>query len=185
MTIRRSPPLGALLLLGWATACPAAEGVTVVAPSGYCIERGTPARAGLVLMGRCAGVTDRPPAILTAVVGAPGSGTSLKGRGADLAAYFRSRPGRAALSRSGDPRRIEVIEAAGLGEAFLLRLRDSGGSPPRPEDSWRAVVALNGRLVTLTARGTKASPLLPENGGRLIRAFVSAMEAANRGPAQE
>ncbi|SNX68916.1 hypothetical protein SAMN05878503_102356 [Cereibacter ovatus] len=173
----------AALLLSLAPAV-LAEGVRVAPPSGYCIDKEASARTGLVLIGRCEGVTDRPPAILTAVVGAPGSGMDLDGRGQELAAFFASDAGRAALSRSGDPRRVEMLEAWGVDDAFLLRLRDTSRGHHGQTESWRAVVSLKGRLVTLTATGTAAAPLARENGKRLIGAFVTAMKAANRGPAR-
>ncbi|MGP3696931.1 cation transport ATPase [Rhodobacter sp. NSM] len=169
--------LAALIAAGAALPV-SAEGVRVAAPSGYCIDREAGAGAGLVLIGRCAGITDRPAAVLTATIGGPGSGIDVKTRGGELAAYFQSQPGLRALSGSGDPRRIEVLEALVRGEAFLIRLRD-GNRRSSPE-SWRAVITLNGRLVTLTASGTGSAPLGRENGKRLIAAFVDAMQHANR-----
>ncbi len=171
-----------LLLAGLLALFPAlpavAEGVRVAAPAGYCIVREPGTGPGLVLMGRCAGVTDRPPAVLTATVGAPGSGIDVARRGQDLAAYFQSAAGRKALSASGRADSVQVLEALGRGKAFLIRIRDrSRGAPP---ESWRAVLTLNGRMVTLTASGTGRAPLGRENGKRLMVSFVDAMEAANR-----
>ncbi|WP_232520652.1 cation transport ATPase [Rhodobacter sp. CZR27] len=175
---------GRILILGLALAMAAgaalaAQGVHVAAPAGYCIDREASAGHGLVLMGRCEGDSERPPAILTAVVGPSGSGMDVRARGQELAAFFSSTEGRAALSRSGNARRVELLEARGRGEAFLLRLRDTSPGHHGQTEGWRAVLSLNGRLVTLTATGTGAAPLSRENGKRLIGAFVDAMEAAN------
>ncbi|WP_101341377.1 cation transport ATPase [Cereibacter azotoformans] len=170
--------LFAVVLAGLPALPALAEGVRVAAPSGYCIDREAETGLGLVLIGRCEGVTDRPPAVLTATVGGPGSGIDVAGRGQELAAYFQSEAGRRALSASGNPRHVQLLEAVGRGNAFLIRLRDSGGRAA-PE-SWRAVLTLNGRLVTLTASGTGKAPLGRENGKSLISAFVDAMEGANR-----
>jgi hypothetical protein len=155
-----------------------AEGLRVVPPRGYCIDKA--ASAAIVLMGRCAGVANRPPAILTAAVGGPGSAGALGGGGEALAAFFTSEAGKKALSRSGRARSVTVLEAVGVRDAFLIRLADtSPGGRAQPE-SWRAVVGLGGRMVTLTATGPAAAPLTREEGRRLIEDFLRAMRNANR-----
>lgn len=167
--------------------------VRVAAPAGYCIEPGSAreqAGSAIVLMGRCtkgAG-SAQAPAILTAAVGAQGSGLDIAANGAELAAFFTSAQGRAAQSRSGRAATVQVLEAVAAGDAFLIRLtdtspdRDGAGAPGlgQPE-SWRAVLTLAGRLVTLSVTGTVQAPLDRDAGRALLDRFVAAMQAANRG----
>ena len=179
------------------TACmtPAAQGrasllggaVQVGAPEGYCpepqsrMERGDSA---ILLIGRCAGSAAQAPAVLTVAVGAAGSGAGLDlaAGGAELADFFRSDAGRQALSRRGRAADVTVLEARRSGAAFLMRLRDRGpqGRAPVQAESWRAVLPLGGRMVTLTVTGPADAPLDRDTGLALLQAFVAATLAANR-----
>lgn len=162
--------------------------VTIAAPAGYCIEPASVLERGdtaLLLAGRCAGAGDRVPAVLTASVGAAGSaqGIDIAGNGRGLAAFFRSAPGRAALSRRGRAADVRVEEALGIEGAFLLRLADRGAAQAAPvaAESWRAVLPLDGRLVSLTVTGKAGGPVLGRDAGKaLIADFVAATRRANR-----
>ncbi|MDP3959937.1 MAG: cation transport ATPase [Pseudorhodobacter sp.] len=163
-----------------------AGAVTVAAPRGYCVEPTAvleTADTALVLIGRCTGgaANPRAPAILSAAVSGPGSGLDIATSAAALAGFFGSEPGRAALSRSGSAATVTVLEAGAVGEVFVISLRDTSPDPTASAESWRAVLALAGRLVTLTVSGTSAAPLDPEAGRALLDRFVAAMQAANRG----
>lgn len=161
--------------------------VRVAGPAGYCIEPGAVLeRAGsaIVLIGRCdkGEQSQIAPAILTVAVGEAGSGLPVASSGTELAAFFASDGGRAALSRSGRARTVRVLEAAAVQDAFLIRLTDTSPNrdgPGQPE-SWRAVVTLGERLVTLSVTGTVQAPLDRNAGRALIDRFVAAMQAANR-----
>lgn len=197
-TARAMRAAGALGLVALGlTACmtPSAQGraslfggaVQVAAPAGYCTEPAAQlagAETAILLIGRCAGATERPPAVLTAAVGAEGSGAGLDvaSGGAELTAFFRSAAGRQALSRRGRAADVQVLEARRSGDAFLIRLQDRGpqASAPVQAESWRAVLALEGRLVTLTVTGPVDAPLNRDAGLTLLQAFVAATLAANR-----
>ncbi|SEO00948.1 hypothetical protein SAMN04488103_110128 [Gemmobacter aquatilis] len=161
--------------------------VTLAPPQGYCIEPGSRREredTAILIAGRCADEAARPAAVLTATVGADGSGSGVDvttGR-AELAAFFRSTAGRKALSRRGRAADVQVLEAIGTPQAFLLRLTDrapQSGTGVQAE-SWRAVLPVNRRLVSLTVTGPAAGPLDREAGHLLIRDFVAATVAANR-----
>ena len=163
-----------------------AGAVTVAAPRGYCVEPAAvleTADSALVLIGRCTGgaANPRAPAILSAAVSRPGSGLDIAASGEALAGFFGSEPGRAALSRSGSAATVTVLETVVVGEAFVIALRDTSPDPTASPESWRAVLVLAGRLVTLTVTGTAAAPLDPEAGRALLDRFIAAMQAANRG----
>lgn len=163
-----------------------AGAVTVTGPNGYCVEPTAvleTADTALVLIGRCkGGATDRhAPAILTAAVGEVGSGLDVATSAAALAGFFGSKPGRAALSRSGRAANVTVLETVAVGEVFVIRLTDTSPDPTASPESWRAVLALAGRLVTLTVTGALEAPLDAEAGRALLDRFIAAMQAANRG----
>lgn len=166
--------------------------VTVAGPSGYCIDRSVSrdgAEGAFVLLGTCAAISrsravaqPARPAVLTASVlpGAPLSAPmaeSFEG----LAAFFRSAPGRAALSRSGKSETVTVDEATTAGEVLYLRLRDvSAAEGPAVEpEYWRAILALKGRIVTLSALSLQDRPLSAEEKRQILEDFVAQMQSVN------
>jgi hypothetical protein len=165
-----------------------AHRVSIAVPAGYCIEPASVLEredTALLLAGRCAGAEERVPAVLTASIGTAGSaqGLDIAGNGADLAAFFRSERGRAALSRRGRAVDVRVEEALGIEGAFLMRLADFGATRAGPVavESWRAVLPLDGRLVSLTVTGKAGGPVLGRDAGKaLIADFVAATQRANR-----
>jgi hypothetical protein len=160
--------------------------VAVAAPTGYCIEPASVverADSAVLLLGRCAGDATQDPAVLTASVGAAGSaaGLDVASGGRELAAFFRSDRGRAALSRRGRTGDVTVHQALGIPGAFLLRFEDRGarGATMQPE-SWRAILTLRGRLVSLSVTGVAGQGGLDRAEGRaLLEAFVRAVQRAN------
>lgn len=156
--------------------------MALAAPSGFCVVNDSRVRrdgAEFVAMRPCPGRSAPVAAVLTIAAGAPGSAEGLDLTGAGLAAYFTGTEGRRALSRSGAARSVTVHEVLNSDGAVLLRLTDS--SPPAEGQGWRAVLALQGRLVTLTARAQNGGGLTRDDGYRLIRRMVQAMVRANRG----
>ncbi len=182
---------------GTATRAMAVSGssVVVTGPSGYCIDRGASRDrpdGAFVLFGTCAALSGSAsagqparPALLTASVlpGAPEAG--LAASFPAMATFFRSAPGRAALSRSGKAGTVELLQVASKGEVLYLRLRDSSAAsgPAVEAEYWRAVLALRGRIVTLSAMSLRDRPLPPEEKRRALDELVARMRAANAGPA--
>lgn len=168
---------------------PVLEGaVTVVPPAGYCIEPASRLEredSALLLAGRCEGQEALAPAVLAATVGVAGSGVGVDvaAGGAEMAAFFRSAPGRAALSARGRPGDVTVLEARGDGTAFYLRFADAGRAAAGgvQADGWRALFPVAGRLVSLSVSGTPTAPVGRDSGYALITAFAAATHAANRG----
>ncbi len=163
---------------GTSRSAPVLEGaVNIGVPPGYCIDRSA-GRAGrdsvVVLMGRCADNSRAVAALISVSVGRSASGGVMTAGGQTLAAFFTSAPGRATLSREGRASDIRVIEALGAGDAFLLHLADRSVG-----EHWRAIVSVNGRLITISATGTKAAPLAPADGRKLLDAALAALRRAN------
>lgn len=158
----------------------------VAAPRGYCIDpssRQEKDDSALLLAGRCAGETGAVPALLTATIGPAGSAAGIDPAtdSARIAAFFTSDRGRTALSRRGRAKDVTIAQMAEQEGALLLRLTDSGhGNGMQVQaESWRALLPLDGRLVTLTVSGMQAAPLSAEAGHRLIGDFATAMRRAN------
>lgn len=188
-------PAGLFPLAGPAApvaAPPAAEGplllagaVTVAAPTGWCPDPAAglaDETGGFVLFGPCRGAAaPAVPAILTlSVLGVAETGPVDPAR---LDTFFRSEVGRAALSRSGDPAGVSIVQTGVEGDAFVVQVRDAArlsGVAVAP-DAWRAILPLNGRLVALTVLSPADPALPPATLRSVLDAFLAAMRAANGG----
>ncbi len=151
--------------------------IALAGPRGYCVDPASLREQGdtaVALLGRCRFALAVDPALLTISIGPAASSGVLAAGGEALTAYFTSADGRAALSRNGRAQDVTVLAALGAGDAYLLRLRDRAVG-----EYWRAVVGLNGRLVTISANGTQDAPLAPAAGRALLDATLAAMRRAN------
>ena len=152
--------------------------VTVAAPSGYCVDKASARSQGdgaVVLIGRCNGQSQSPPAVISVTIGTAGSAGVMASGSAALAAFFQSTAGRAALSRSGQAETVQILAASETGGAFLLHVAEAGQG-----DYWRAVFGLSGRLVTLSVQGTAGAALDAASGRRLLGAAISTLQKANK-----
>ena len=151
--------------------------MTLAAPPGYCIDPAAVQKSGdtvVAVLGRCASTSTVTPGLLTISVGQPGSAGVMAAGGPALAAFFTSTEGRRVLSRSGRAQDVQVRQAVGRPDAFLMRLTDRAVG-----DYWRAVTGIGGRLVTISATGAEGTPLAPEAGRKLVDAAVLALRMAN------
>jgi hypothetical protein len=166
--------------------------VIITGPSGYCIDRAA-TRDGpdgaFVLFGTCAALAGsraagqpEKPALLTVSVlpGAPDDAT-LSDSFPALTSFFRSEPGRAALSRSGKATDVTVETVLSTGNALLLELRDASAAQGQPvaPDYWRAVLALNGRMVTVSALALSDRPLTSGEKRKALESLIARIRAAN------
>ncbi|WP_432637031.1 hypothetical protein [Albidovulum sp.] len=170
-----------------------ADGAVVVSgPTGYCIDRAATRdgpEGAFVLFGTCAALAGSPaagqpddPAVLTVSVlpGAPDAATFAESLPA-LTTFFRSAPGRAALSRSGEAADITVANVVQADGALLLELRDASaarGQQVEPE-YWRAVLTLEGSMVTVSALSLNSRPLSSGQKRRVLEALIARIRAAN------
>ena len=148
-------------------------------PSGYCVDKASSREendSATVLMGRCSDRASVKAALITLSVGQPGSAGVMVAGGADLAAFFTSEEGRAALSPKGKASQIQVIEALSVKDVFLMRVQEHGAP-----SYWRAILGLNGRLVSIAIKGGAGEELSPQNGRALIDRAIAAMRRANQG----
>ena len=178
-----SPPQGAAQgTISFASAT--GEGIVVAGPAGFCaLERTKQVRgeAEFVALSACdralGFLNGASPAILTATIGPENSADGQSLDGAVLAVYLNGREGRRALSSVADSETVTVHEVMAISEAVFVRLTDS--SETEAKQNWRALMALKGRLLTLSVRSQPQNELTVEAGQRLIRNFVRAMRRAN------
>lgn len=152
--------------------------VKIRAPRGYCIDKNASASLGpaiVVLIGRCAAWYPVAPAVVTLTIGAPASAGVLQEGPDVLARYFASEPGRGVLARDGDPTHVEVIETRIADQALLLHVRDL-----LTGEYWRAITAIKGRLVTISASGVEGAPLASDRGLKLVEDTMQLL--VNRNP---
>lgn len=191
-----APPAGADTRQGFDGPPPARMGVArgaviVAGPRGFCIDRAASqdrsGQAALTVLSSCGALgagffAPRPahPAVLTAAVAAPGRGLPVVAAAPELAAFFASAPGRAALSRNGKAETVGVLESLTLDDALLLHLTDTapfawGAVQP---DYWRALLMVGGRTVTLSVLTPPDAALSRDDGLALLRDFMQALRAA-------
>lgn len=171
------------------------DSVIVAGPPGYCVDRAATrdtARGAFVLLGSCAslsGDADNPsprvPAVLTvSVSGLPGDGAALDAPFARIDAFLRSEQGRRALSRTGDPATVEILDIRQASDALVIHARDTGaGEIAGIEDEyWRALLDVNGRMVTVSVTGFEARPMSPDAGRATVEALAERILRENAAP---
>ncbi len=185
MRWRRGLGLGLVLALaGCDPATPVTRQVSVLngdlrlrAPDFYCVDvqsARSSADTAVVLIGRCAAGGHVAAGLVTVTVGRTASAGVLQAGTEALRAFMSSPAGRRALSRSGLAEDVEVLESGVIKGRLLLHLKDRLAG-----DYWRAVVGVNGRLVTISASGAEGVALSPRDGRRLLESTLDALVAAN------
>lgn len=155
--------------------------ITAAAPAGYCIEpvaNHDEGAGAVVLMGRCSGASQAPPALIAVSIGGPGSSVVLQSGARALSDYFLTPAGRAALARDGRASSVAIRKTAIADGALVLRVEDRAVGA-----YWRAILGLRGRLVTLSVTAPEASTLDEAEGRRLLDRAIAAMRRANAGGA--
>lgn len=151
--------------------------LTVAAPPGYCIDPSTSVEKGetaVALIGRCTAGGDVAAALVSLTLGPPGSAGVLAAGPEVLGKFFASSSGRRLLARDGVASHVKVTQTIVSEGALYLRLddRDAG-------DYWRAVSAVKGRLLTVSASGAMGAPLTPEQGLALVQETIVLMDKKN------
>lgn len=151
--------------------------IRVAAPAGYCPNPQAStdgAGSAVVLMGRCSAASSATPALITASVGAAGTGAALDAGPVALTRFFTSDAGRGMLASTGKAADAAVAASQTEEDALVLRVTDTNLG-----DYWRAILALRGRLVMLSATGAESVPLPPEEGRALLSKAMASMRKAN------
>ncbi len=159
--------------------------VDVAGPAGYCIDLADSRLArGFALLAPCGtlGLKDvdapRSAGLITVQAGRAGT-AAVAGSEPALAGFLESDAGAALLSDSAEG--VIVLGTSANDNKVTVQFGDRDGTPiPGTQDTaWRAFVDINGRLVTISARGLTAQPLGASALERLLEDAVSAVLAVN------
>lgn len=151
--------------------------ITVAAPQGYCIDKKASVAVGsatVLLIGRCNAQGKVAAAVVTLTIGGPGSAGVLVAGPQALAEFFASDAGRKVLARDGDPDHVQVVQTQSAGRGLLLHLRDQVAG-----DYWRAIAAIKGRLVTISASGVAGAPLTSVQARALVTDTMALLDKRN------
>ena len=160
--------------------------MVVAGPPGFCVDRQA-TRSGsdggaFVLMGSCAALArdasapqpDTPAVLTVSVSGGVADADAMGSRMARLTRYFDTPAGRAALSRSGDPDGVEVLETRAQDGMLYIHVSDRSGAGKGMSDTyWRVLFAVNDRLLTASLSGFADIPLPPGAGPETLGALAS------------
>lgn len=167
------------------------DAITITGPAGFCVDPTATRNSGdtgFVVLGNCAAISgsaraSQPevPAVLTAAVSAPSSGTSLTANMDALDAFFRSEDGRALLSRANDPETVQILETRVQSGMFLLHARDTsaGDVGGVATDYWRAYMDIGPRLATLSVLALAEADVSDMQALATLTQFAGAVLAAN------
>ena len=151
--------------------------LTVAAPQGYCIDKKASVALGpatVLLIGRCNAQGKVAAAVVTLTIGAPASAGVLVAGPKALAEFFASTAGRKVLARDGDPDHVQIVQTQSAGRGLLLHLRDQVTG-----DYWRAITAIKGRLVTISASGVAGAPLTSAQARGLVMDTMALLDQRN------
>lgn len=167
------------------------DAITITGPPGYCVDPTATRNSGdtgFAVLGNCAAILGSArarqpdvPAVLTAAVSAPSSGTSLTANLDALDAFFRSQDGRALLSRSGDADSVQILNTRTQSGMFLLHARDTsaGDMGGVAADYWRAYMDIGPRLATLSVLALADAEISNDQALATLTRFATAIQSAN------
>lgn len=165
--------------------------VAVAPPAGFCVVPDsvrTAAEAVFVLIGPCPGQEGRQAAdLLTASVSGVPLFTSPGDRAGDLDRledFLGSPAGLALVGRGGGPGELRILETYREGDGLVLLVEDRGARliPDHATRFWRALVEVNGRMVSLSVSALQGRDAEDRAQLALLRAFIAAIRAANAPP---
>ena len=151
--------------------------ITVAAPQGYCIDKMASVAVGsatVLLIGRCNDQGKVAAAVVTLTIGGPASAGVLVAGPKALVEFFASDSGRKVLARDGDPDHVQIVQTQSAGRGLLLHLHDQVAG-----DYWRAITAIKGRLVTISASGVAGAPLTPAQARALVTDTLALLDKRN------
>jgi len=151
--------------------------IKVAPPAGYCSNPAAStdsAGSAVVLMGRCSAASTSAAALITASVGAEGSGAALDAGPVALTSFFSSDQGRGMLAASGKASDAVVQASESEEGALVLKIKDASLG-----EYWRGILAVKGRLVMLSATGAEAGSLPPADGRALLSRAMTNLRKAN------
>ena len=151
--------------------------ITVAAPKGYCIDKKASVARGsatVLLIGRCNTQGQVAAAVVTLTIGGPASAGVMVAGPQALGAFFASSAGRKVLARDGEADHVQILQTQSAGRGLLLHLNDQVAG-----EYWRAITAIKGRLVTISASGVEGAPLTPAQARVLVMDTMALLDQRN------
>lgn len=159
------------------------DSVTVTGPAGYCVDVEATSESDIeafVLLVRCRNTLRASPVLSATITGLESDGNPDSLR--RLTTFLQSMPGRAQLSRSGDPSDV-TVEAASFADGVIwLLIHDNGNPSAFDETYWRAILPVAGRIITLSVLAAADHPFERDSGLAILRNFVMRMRTQNAAP---
>jgi len=165
--------------------------VVIAGPHGFCVdptETKDSANSAFVLLGSCAAISNashRPnpdiPAILMATVSRKTESAPIASSMTTLTRFFKSEAGRAALSRDGKAKTVEVIETLGRNDVFYIHARDSSTDTlvGAGDEYWRALFNVKGRIVSVSVVWLEDHPISTAEGFETLGEFTNRIKREN------
>lgn len=165
--------------------------MVIKGPPGFCIDTQNSQAdtdPAFVLLGNCAalgrGFNLQQPkvrALLTASVSDGGGEDTVAATMPTLDQFFRSDDGRAALSRSGDPETVQILDTFAQENSYYLHAYDSSAPimPGAANEYWRSYFDIGDQIVAVSVIATTEHPLSPEQSLQLVKAFAAEIKSAN------
>ncbi|QCO56209.1 hypothetical protein EOK75_11000 [Pseudorhodobacter turbinis] len=155
----------------------AISGIKLAGPVGFCPLTRTRQKfdgAEFVAFAPCDG-SEGP--ILAATVGPNGSAKGVVLTKASLAPFFKTLDGKAALRGAGNNDDIIVHDVRDIRGGVTLGLTRS--AEDKENESWRTLMAVGERLITLSVRPRQDKTISNSEGRRQIDRFAAAVRRAN------
>ena len=166
------------------------DGLVIAGPPGYCVDRRAstvdPERATVLILGPCFELASRKrmpgpvrpePVVTVTVSNGAAEGTELPRMLDDLHEFFRTEEGHAALSRSGNPATVEVLETRIEDDVLYIHARDAAhAAAGNAGDQWRALFGVNDQLLSASVSAEEGLATLDALADR-IREETTAAEA--------
>lgn len=158
--------------------------VTISGPAGYCVDSEATRESDIeafVLLVRCRVTLRSAPVLSATVTGVPAPASDDPDTLRGLTTFLSTAPGRAQLSRTGDPRDVTVHQATYADNAIWMLIEDTGNPASFDQTYWRAILPIAGRIVTLSVLSAREHPVEAQSALAILRGFVMRMRVVNPG----
>lgn len=165
-----------------------ADGTVIAGAEGWCVDQKTSRARGdhaVVVLGSCAAIAGnvlapRPDVEGLVTVSVDAEGGALPSA-EQLAGFFGTEAGRAALARDGRAESVEILESQADDDMLILHAADRSAAPGTDPGIWRALFDMEGRFISVSLYGLVDQPIDRSEGLATLSAQVDTLRAANDG----
>jgi len=162
------------------------NGTVVAGAEGWCVDTATSratADTAVVVLGSCAAIAhsalaSRPdvPGVFTVSIDSDEGASPTP---EDLAGFFSTDAGRAALARNGNAESVEILETWAEDGLLYLRAADQSAAPGTDPEIWRALFDMHGQFISVSLFGAADRPIGRDEGLATLEAQVDRLLSAN------